>query len=107
MEAAEGRGAALARRQPTGRYRSRAAARRVRAAAAQKRAPRPSPEGVAVEALAGPPANMAVSARRANSLVIEPPRGAHRASPGGGPRHEGHWPGAGGTGDGSVDVARV
>jgi hypothetical protein len=60
-----------------------------------------------VEAVAAPPANRAVSTQRANSLVIEPPRGAHRASPGGGPRHKGQRPGAGGTGDGSVDVARV
>ena len=107
MEAAEGRGAALARREPPGRYRSRAAARRVRAAAARNRAPRPSPEGVAVEAVAAPPDNRAVSARRANSLVIEPPRGALRASPGGGPRHEGQRPGAGGTCVGAARCARV
>ena len=44
-----------------------------------------------------PPANRAVSARRANSLVIEPLRGARHASPGGGTRHEGQRPGAGGT----------
>ena len=107
VEAAEGRGTALARRQPTGRYHSRAAARRVRAAAARNRAPRPSPEGVAVEAVAAPPDNRAVSARRANSLVIEPPRGARRASPGGGPRHEGQRPRAGGTCVGGARCARV
>ena len=60
-----------------------------------------------MKAVAAPPANRAVTARRAKSLVIEPPRGARHASPGGGPRHEGQRPGAGGTGDGSVDVARV
>jgi hypothetical protein len=107
VEAAEGRGGALARRQPPGRYHSRAAPRRVRAAAARKRAPRPSSEGVAVEAVAAPPDNRAVSARRANSLVIEPPRGAHHASPGGGTRHEGQRPGAGGTCVGAARCASV
>ena len=51
-----------------------------------------------------PPANRAATARRANSLVIEPPRGTQRASPGGGPRHGGQRPGAGGTCVGAVEV---
>jgi len=107
LEAAERHAGALERRGRLEWHHPRAAEPRVRAAAARKRAPRPSPERVAAKAVAAPPANRAVSARRANSLVIEPPRGARHASPGGGPRHEGQRPGAGGTGDGSSDVARV
>ena len=80
LEAAERRAGALERRGRLEWHHPRAAEHRVRAAATYKRAPRPSPERVAVKALAAPPDNRAVTARRANSLVIEPPGGAHRAT---------------------------
>ena len=107
LEAAERRAGALERRGRLEWHHPRAAEHRVRAAAARKRAPRPSPERVAVKAVAAPPANRAVTARRANSLVIEPPRGTQRASPGGGPRHGGQRPGAGGTCVGAARCASV